>query len=438
MPETDSDNINLRSEEVQDILGQVPKWIVRWGIMAIFLTVILIILGSWIFKYPDIKRAGIIVTTENPPATLVARVNGQIEELFVEDNQYVERNSHLAIIENASRSEDVFAAKNDLERIRELLPDFNAVAALDLSTEYQLGEIQQAWSAFLKLQKDYSNFIQLDYHLHKINSIQTEIEKHRLHLRSLTQQTAILARELDLISRQFSRDSMLYKQGVIPLADYEKSESNFLNKQFEHEQSKLNYSNTEIEITKLEQDILDLELKADEETRIQQNALLESYDNLAAQISLWEQKFLLEAPINGTVSFTRIWSENQNVREGDKVLTIIPAEQGDIIGKINLPVEGSGKVKPSQQVNIKFDNYPHMEYGMVKGIINNISLVPDNKEYTVEVYLPDGLTTYYDIPIPFNQEMQGRAEILTDERRLLERIVSPIRSVISAQKQIQE
>ena len=143
---------------------------------------------------------------------------------------------------------------------------------------------------------------------------------------------------------------------------------------------------------------------------------------------------MLEAPIDGVVSFTTYWSKNQNVREGDRVMTIIPSNEGKIIGKIDLPIQGAGKVAINQRVNIKIDNFPYLQYGMIKGVVRNISLVPDNQEYTVEVDLPEGLTTYYKIEIPFKQEMQGTAEILTDERRLLERIISPIRAIISQQR----
>ena len=72
---------------------------------------------------------------------------------------------------------------------------------------------------------------------------------------------------------------------------------------------------------------------------------------------------------------------------------------------------------------------------MVRGVVRSISQVPDDKLYVLEVDLPDGLTTYYGTEIPFQQEMLGRAEIITDERVLIERIFDPIRSVISQQRQ---
>lgn len=430
----ETDKIELRSEEVQEILGHIPAWIIRWGITVIFITVILIIFGSWLFKYPDIKRANILITTENPPATLVAKSNGKIEELFVQDNQYVESETHLAIIENPADYQDVVKLDEKISEIRKILPDFGSIVKLELETDYLLGEIQPVYASFIKIHKDYQNFIELDYHAQKITSLHSEAEKQELHLNSLRQIRNILKRELELVSNQFERDSLLFIQGVIPLAEYEKSKTNWLTKEYEYEQARINESDIEIQIVKLNQDILDLELKAVEENRQQQNAWQESFDNVIAQLSLWKQKYLLEAPIDGIVSFTAYWSVNQNVREGDRVMTVIPADQGKILGKINLSIEGAGKVEVGQQVNIRIDNFPYLQFGMVRGEIMNISLVPEDREYIVEVDLPEGLITYYGIDIPFKQEMQGTAEILTDKRRLLERIISPIRAIISEQK----
>jgi HlyD family secretion protein len=70
---------------------------------------------------------------------------------------------------------------------------------------------------------------------------------------------------------------------------------------------------------------------------------------------------------------------------------------------------------------------------MVKGYVSSISEVPDDNYYTVEVDLPKGLKTYYDKDIPFSQNMQGKAEILTDPRRLLHRVLDPVRSSITKQ-----
>ena len=434
MTKKEPEGIELRSEEVQDILGQVPSWIIRWGTVVALITVCLLLLGSWLFKYPDIRRAVITVTTQNPPATLVAKVSGKIDKLFVSDKQTVHSGEHLCLIENAADYNDIIRLSSQVSEMVKLLPDFSAMQLPGLTDKYTLGEVQPSYARFIKLYQDYLNFIKLGYHKQKIESFRMEIKKHEAYYNKLRGQSNILLREKDLVRLQFGRDSLLYVQGAIAKADYEKSESALLQKEFDLGQSEVNMSSTEIEISKLQQQILDLELKEVEEAKTQEVSLMESFENLKADLALWEQKYLLKSPIDGVVAFTKIWSENQNVREGDKVMTVIPEEQGSIIGKISLPVEGSGKVRPGQRVNIKFANYPHMEYGMVRGIISSISLVPNDQNYAVEVGLPDGLVTYYNIEIPFNQEMTGEAEILTDNRRLIERIINPIRSLVSEQK----
>ena len=91
-------NIELRSEEVKEILGHVPGWIIRWGIFLFFIFFILIIAGSWIFKYPDLVKAEIYITTENPPYQVIARSDGRIKHLFIKDNETVSEIRHWLLL----------------------------------------------------------------------------------------------------------------------------------------------------------------------------------------------------------------------------------------------------------------------------------------------------------------------------------------------------
>lgn len=46
--------------------------------------------------------------------------------------------------------------------------------------------------------------------------------------------------------------------------------------------------------------------------------------------------------------------------------------------------------------------------------------------YLAEVTFPNGLVTSYNKNLPENVELRGSAEIITHDRSLLERILSPI------------
>ena len=111
------DNLNLRSEEVQEILGRPPRWIVRVGISVIFVVVAGLFVGSYFLKYPDILPAPITVTTENLPAGVMAMTTGKIDTIAVAEKQTVKEGELLAVIRNPAKLEDVMAVKRMLDEL---------------------------------------------------------------------------------------------------------------------------------------------------------------------------------------------------------------------------------------------------------------------------------------------------------------------------------
>jgi HlyD family secretion protein len=112
----------------------------------------------------------------------------------------------------------------------------------------------------------------------------------------------------------------------------------------------------------------------------------------------------------------------------------VPTDPGNYIARINLSMNRSGKVKEGQIVNIKLSGYPYLEFGMVRGIVTTKSLVPSGDAYTIELTLPSGLTTLYGNKLDFTHNMQGSAEIITDDLSLLGKIINPFRYMISKNK----
>jgi len=122
------------------------------------------------------------------------------------------------------------------------------------------------------------------------------------------------------------------------------------------------------------------------------------------------------------------------VTAGSVVFTIIPNGKIPIIGKALLPVARSGKVKQGQKVNIRLQNFPENEYGILRGTVQHISLVPvQNGEaayYSVEITLSNGLITTYKKELPYLSDMQGQADIITEDLSLLQRLVLPIKKIL--------
>ena len=424
------DNIEIRSDEVQEIIGKSPSWLLRSGLTVILIFLLLMLLGSWVFHYPDIIRARIMVLSENPPAHIVARTTGKIDQLFVRDNDTVKSGQLIAILENTANYEDVIQLEKELQSTDGFFITFDTLYYKVLSPDYRLGDIQPDFSSFLRLYNNYISFIRLKYYPQKIASLREQEYMQKVYYDRLWTQRQILENEYQIAYDQFKRDSGLYVREVLSLVDYKNSESALLQKKYAFNGARTNLAQTQKEIIELQQEIIGAEKDFEDQKRKYQSELIESLNVLKSRLDYWDKAFVLKTPIEGHVTFTNFWSKNQQVKSGEIVFTVVPERESKIIGRVSLPLRGAGKVKPGQLVNVRFDNFPHMEYGMVRGVVKSISLVPSNDNYIAEIEVPQDLKTNYNLQLAFSQEMKGDAEIVTEDLRLIQRFFNPIKSLM--------
>ncbi|MCL2098692.1 MAG: HlyD family efflux transporter periplasmic adaptor subunit [Bacteroidales bacterium] len=424
-------DIELRSEEVQEILGRPPQWLVQWGITVVFTVVAGLFIGSYFFQYPEIVTAHVVVTTENLPVNIVAKTTGRIDTLLVQEKQIVERDQLLAVIANPARTADIFM----LSAILDSLPPVADI--LNLNTNWpailRLGTVQSAYNNFFKAYEDYRYFLKADYHRKKIAVTEKQIPIQTAILAQSRRQLTLMEEQNVIAKKLFDTDSIQAVHRLIAPIEYDKAKSVLLQSYQNYESAKSSYENQKMNILQLEQAIFDLEQQQIEQLTQLCLVFTSAYDQLQAELRSWEQSYLLRSPITGTVTLTKYWQSNQNLNAGETLLTVVPSDSTQITGKIYLPVQGAGKVKVGQTVNVKFDNFPYMEHGMVKVFVKNIALVPIVQEnvryYVLEVDFPDDLQTNYGKTLPFSQEMQGTAEIVTDDLRLLDRFLRPIKAL---------
>ncbi len=429
----DKNKIEIRSEEVQEIMGTPPKWIVRWGIVIILTVVIILILGSFYYKYPDIIEARVTVVSQNPPIPIVARSDGKLDRIFVTDNQKVKVGDLLGIIENPANYKDVYSLKQFLDSIQSYFAEPEAFNNIQLKQDYQLGQNHSLYASFISQLKDFQTFIRYNSFEQKIRSLEREVRDYRNLNEKLRNQINVLNDNYVLANNQFMRDSALHARKVMSDVDFEKSKAAMLEQKFAYGDAQSNLANTQITMNQLNQQIQEQKVSKAEDENKKLATLKERYDNLSNQLFAWEQTYVLETPIAGQITFNDFWSINQFVSSGDIVFTVVPENELEIIGKANVPVTGAGKVEVGQRVNIKLDNFPYLEFGFLEGEVSNLSKVPVSNEkgiyYTAEIKLKNNLITNTNKRLPFKQEMQGYAEIITKDRRLIERLIEPLVSV---------
>ncbi len=427
------DQLNIRTEEIDEILGKTPNKIIRWGVTVIFLIIIVLLTGSWFFTYPDKIVSSIEISTLNPPAVVVAKATGKIASLYVHNNESVYEGQLLAIIENPADYKDIIHSNQLADSLIHLSTDRNTLNLLKRFQMHKmnLGELQQNFSIFVSAYNNLVNFLHLRYFYKKIEAVKRQISDHKTYYNYTVDQKRTMMSDFKLAEKDYRRYRKLFANNTIPEAELDKSKSRYLNKKYAFESIRTSLANIKIQISQLQSNILDLQLQQKQQQGKLLISLKGAYNNFKAQSEIWGNRYLLKSPISGLCVFTKFRSQNQNITMGEKVVTIVPLGDKNIFGRLLLPVRGAGKVRVGQSVNIRLSNYPYMEFGQLMGVITNISSVPSDGFYYVKVSLPKGMTTSYNIRIPFSQNLQGSAEIITKDIRLFYRMLQPVKFVLT-------
>ena len=426
MDKKDND-IELRSEEVQEVMGEIPSWIIRSGISLLSLIVLILLIGSCFFRYPDVISTRMTLTSHEPVAQLVARTSGKISRLYVHDGEEVQQKQLLVVLENSATTDDVLYLEHELQNHLDQ-PDSLAYQLLHTKKLF-LGDIRTTYTTLLSNLHAYRNYQTLNYYPQKISSTESQLRKHRDYYELLQRQQQIIADQYQLAWQQYKRDSLLFVQQVISAYEHETARTTYLQSRYSLENAKAVMETERIQIGQMEETLLDLRLEQTEKEDVLLQNIRTSSEQVMNAINSWKLSYCIYAPINGKITFTTYWNENQFIPSGDTVCTIVPENKGSLIGKAQLPVSRSGKVKVGQRVIVRFSNYPDEEFGTVEGHVASISLVPDKENYMVEISFPNGLTTNYGKTLPILQEMSATAEIVTDDLRLIERFIQPLRKV---------
>lgn len=420
------------STPVEEIMGNPPASIVRWGTSVFAIIFILIVLASWYIRLPYIVRGTAEITTENPPANLVARVSGKIASLNVKEGDRVSRGEVLAIMESTASWESITWLSLILDSARvergELSPFYKNSGMLPDRPD--LGELQEYYSRFRKGYLDFNNHIEIDIYGRKSAALVDEINNIDRYIARLNTTEKLYEERHDLEHRKYLRDSLLFSQDVFSLEELEESRKNYLKVGIELENIRLDKVTKAIERSARMQEAQDLLARGEEERERYRSVMEEGYLNLTARLEWWYQNYLIQSPIDGRVTFDKFWGENQVAREGETIMTVVPEGESRVQARVKLSVKGSGKVSPGQAVNIKLNGYPYLEYGMIQGVVASKSLAATENGYIVDVDLPDSLTTFYGNKLEFSQNMPGTAEIITEDMRLIERIIYPFRYLV--------
>lgn len=423
----DREYIELRAEEVQEILGTPPSWLVRWGSVVIFFCLAVMAGVSALVRYPDVVRERIEITTAIRPVDVVAQTDGYLEKLFIKDNDRVAQNAVLGLLQSTTKYDDILQLERLLKRWQQLPSD--SLVGLEPPRGLFLGDLQAEYAALLQ-QIDKVKFgkkNQQESSLRNESAGGAQISRLQQGIANDKRSMIRLQGQLVTAKELYQAQKSLYNEGIISRVALEGEKQKVAAIEREIEQLEDGVFQKENQIIGLQKNIGDVQYTVSEQQAGNSGALVAYINALQGSIARWKQAYLLIAPIAGNASLnSNFFAERQFVKNGEVVLTLVPPSSDTLFGRMSLPIGGSGKVEANQRVIIKLDNYPYHEYGTVEGEVLSKSLVPRDNAYRVQVLLKKGLRSSYGRDLTFQQQLQGNAEIVTDEKSFLRRITDQV------------
>lgn len=361
-------NLELYSREnSSDMLGDMPNWLIHTGSYIVYGLIVVLLAGSYVFKYPDVVTTGISIDDFSKTEWIMANEDGIIDEFFVSDGEKVKRNDTLGIIRNTASLSDVKRFCNVLTRV-EWFYRTNDPSYLDnYPFDLIMGEMSSSYEQFTEAVR--ANVFASKYNAYdyRRNYLKQEI---RILMKDSTQN------ELAILN----------------------AKRNLFEMELEHK----------IEIA-------------------QNKRLLEiAYERMVNSLKSWENRYLIKSTNDGKVLLGKGWSINNRVAVGDTICSVVSEYKGHPKGHIKLPPHQVADIVVGDRVNIELSKYPSHTYGYMVGEVASVTYVPSSKNYAVEVELTNGMRTTSKYEVDYEVGLAGRAEIITSNRSVLSRIFGPV------------
>ncbi len=367
----DPERIEVYHTENNDMLGDMPGWLIYTGSYAVYGLIALLVIGSALFQYPDVVKQHIRIDDTGSVEWITSSHTGRIDRFLVEDGAQVKAGDTLGVFKSTASLADVKTFCRILTNVEYYYRTNNADYLRNYPFDLIMGDMTPAYEQFTQAVRNC-----LMYH-----------------------------------------DFDLYPQ----------------KKRFLNEELKIMRTNDKtdtLSLLKVKRELFELEIAHKMETGENLRALEIAYENIVNQLKAWENTYLIKCRNSGIVLWGKSWGLGGEMVEGDTLCTVLSQKRGTLTGHVQVNEARISGIQVGNKVNIELNKYPSHSYGKLTGEVASISFVPHSKNYAIEVAFPNGLLTSNGKKIKYEIGLSGQAEIVTLSRSVLSRIFAPIKDIL--------
>ena len=417
-------------DDTDDIYDRSPATPLLYTIYSLLGFVFLSILFGSLNEVDTTVSARGQFTTRTPNIIVEAGANSIVREILVERGQEVKKGQTIALLDNTMTAANLNQNKQIIQNLEQKLN------RLTLEKSYIENDSLVAQTT----QLDALNFDTLKKRVaeyrEKINSFNSRLEKSQA---ALTAENIIygIAVEQEVLKAKIEAvQKNLYDKKIVTVLNYYTASDATLNAErgTANTQKSINSISSEITILGSENKAFVAQWASTLTSNITSTneQLMQAQQERIKLVQL-ANGVIIKAPVDGIVLDLPAVSEGAIVREGDKILTLVQANE-PLYLEVDIDPKDISDLKMGLQTSVKIDAMPFQKYGDVKGEVIFVSQDTFSESLAGEkgFYYRGRIKTQplseSAMPRDFliNQGMLASADIKVGQRRLISYFTYPI------------
>ena len=415
---------------VLEVTETPPSHAARLLTYLIMLMFTVLILWSVLGKIDIIATAtGKLIPASNIK-TIQTLVDSEIEEIFVQEGQYVKEGQDLIKFNQTEVQANIRRIKNEMKALEIAVARLQALLTDNPEENFAYDETIDEY-----LIKIHSGLLksQMTEKAAKIEVLNGQIAKAEKEKDTIAADLKRIEKLLPSVKERIEKKKILADKKLIARLTFLEQEEELTNLQEQRNVQVKKMAETEANIEFLQKELRQYLAEFDKSIMQELKDNREKLASYQQELIKYEEalkRTVVKAPLSGYVQQLVYHTKGGVVETAKPIMNLVP-EDYKLEADVMILNKDIGFVRPEQNVEIKIDSFPFTKYGTIKGKVRNISgdAVQDEK---LGLIFPSRLTLLDNKILADGQVVQLKpgmsvtAEIKTGKRRVIEYLLSPV------------
>ncbi|WP_350304915.1 HlyD family type I secretion periplasmic adaptor subunit [Photorhabdus viridis] len=408
-----------------------PSPFARYTAITLSVGIIIALLWAYLGKLDVQATATGRLIVSGRSQIIQAYEQSRVTAIHVQNGQRVEKNTPLLTLNTLGVNQDITRLLKQIEYQAHEKIRYQALTERQEPTEQELFQSLPA-SQQTQVAENYSRE-KREYDA-VVTNLKAEMNVNLSSQQSRKSDLNALTKLRQNISQRLKARQTLSQKQVISKVEYLEQEKEFLETERLIAQQNAELHVLQSQYISLEERLNSLKTQKEREwfdKRKQAEVQLVVLEQELAKAQVREQLEVIRSPVTGTVQQLSVHTLGAVLQPAQNLMVIVPDDNVQL-AEVQILNKDAGFVYSGQQVTIKVDAFPYTRYGTIDGELLSISRDSTTDEqlglvFPAQVSLKRNSIAIDDTQVEITPGMSIVAEIKTDQRRVIDYLLSPIR-----------